>query len=754
MVRGRCESTGAALALLVLAFTLIATPPAGADFGAGQRAWDAGHVDDAVSEWRAAANGGDRRAMLALGRLYLQGLGVLQDYVEAHKWLNLAASRGEAAALAERDTLAAQMTQAQIASAQERAAAWRPGGPPAGAIPGAPAVQTGTSTPVPAASSEARRPPPEAIREAQTLLAVLGYQPGAADGIWGRRTGVAYSAFLRDAGLPSAETLTPRALYALRAIAERRGVGQAGHGATFAADTAPAPASPERSATRPASARPDALHRAAQAGDIDLLKAALAAGMDVNARDGQGWTALMHVANEGYPLLVGPLLAAGAGVEVRAPDGATALHRAAQAGNIEVLNVLLAAGADVDTRDGQGWTTLMHAVNKGYPLLVEPLLAAGAGVDVRAPDGATALLMAAAHGHTGIVALLMKAGADISIRGPKGKTPVDVARVRYGEPAVAREKGEDAAVVALLEGRTLAEIAEKKALDAIAEALAAVDHGDHNSRTASVEAARGYVAELAAQTPGTQLVTDLEEKIRRAELTPAMVRIPGGELKIRLGNGDFRRVVANGFWIGKYEVTFDEYDRFITETNRERPDDEGWGRGRRPVINVSWREANAYVQWLSDKLGERYRLPTAAEWEYAARAQGVTEYPWGKKVGKNRANCRGCGSQWDRRQTAPVGSFPSSAWGLHDIVGNVHEWTCSTHSTGFSSRECSADRKWEEDTGAKKDSLVGFLQRKANSRVARGGSWRHNGSRKLISEESTHEQTYSSKTIGFRLARD
>ena len=219
-----------------------------------------------------------------------------------------------------------------------------------------------------------------------------------------------------------------------------------------------------------------------------------------------------------------------------------------------------------------------------------------------------------------------------------------------------------------------AETAERRALDAVAEALAAVDRGDHDARAASVEAARGHVTQLAAVTPGSRRVTELEAKIDRAELIPAMVRIRGGELKLKLGGGTTRRIAAEGFWLGKYEVTFDEYDRFAEEMRRQKPDDAGWGRKRRPVINVSWTEANEYVQWLSGKLGERYRLPTAAEWEFAARAGSVTEYPWGEKVGKNRANCKGCGSQWDRRRTAPVGSFPSNAWGLHDVVGNVYEW--------------------------------------------------------------------------------
>ena len=103
-------------AMVVLVLALVAAQPARADYEAGQKAWDAGSVGEALIQWRAAADAGDRRAMLALGRLYLQGLGVIQDYVEAHKWLNLAASRGEVAALEERDALAAQMTPAQIAT--------------------------------------------------------------------------------------------------------------------------------------------------------------------------------------------------------------------------------------------------------------------------------------------------------------------------------------------------------------------------------------------------------------------------------------------------------------------------------------------------------------------------------------------------------------------------------------------------------------------------------------------------------------
>ena len=224
-------------AMLALAF--LCALPARADYEAGQQAWDAGRPDEALAQWRAAANAGDRRAMLALGRLYAQGLGAPQDYVEAHKWFNLAASRGEAVAVGERDALAAKMTPEHVMAAQALARSWRPAGVGGSVVAVEVAGTAGSTgatvtaqapaaavTPAssPAPASDAGPPPPRAIREAQALLAGLGYAPGPADGIWGRRTGRAYQAFLRDAGLPAAERLTPEALRAMRTVAKRAGV--------------------------------------------------------------------------------------------------------------------------------------------------------------------------------------------------------------------------------------------------------------------------------------------------------------------------------------------------------------------------------------------------------------------------------------------------------------------------------------------------------------------------------------------------
>jgi formylglycine-generating enzyme required for sulfatase activity len=147
---------------------------------------------------------------------------------------------------------------------------------------------------------------------------------------------------------------------------------------------------------------------------------------------------------------------------------------------------------------------------------------------------------------------------------------------------------------------------------------------------------------------------------------------------------------------------------------KHEPADRGWRRGRRPVTNVSWDDAtNEYLPWLSRKTGKTYRLLTEAEWEYAARgvrtASAVhTIYSWGDDIGRNQANCKGCGSQWDDQQTAPVGSFSANAVGLHDMHGNVWEWV----------QDCYKDTYADAPPDGRATSEVASCLR-----VIRGGSW-------------------------------
>ena len=166
-------------------------------------------------------------------------------------------------------------------------------------------------------------------------------------------------------------------------------------------------------------------------------------------------------------------------------------------------------------------------------------------------------------------------------------------------------------------------------------------------------------------------------------ILPEMVPIPMGSFRMGdIQGGGFpwmspvRTVQINyRFAIGRYEVTFEEYDHFATVMGKKLPHDMGWGRGRRPVINVSWQDAVDYARWVSEQTGNRYRLPTEAEWEYVARAGRDTAYWWGNKMIQGMANCFICGSEWDDKQIAPVGSFKPNNFEIYDTAGNVWEWT-------------------------------------------------------------------------------
>ncbi len=194
---------------------------------------------------------------------------------------------------------------------------------------------------------------------------------------------------------------------------------------------------------------------------------------------------------------------------------------------------------------------------------------------------------------------------------------------------------------------------------------------------------------------------------------PEMVIIPAGAFDMgssaQEDEGPVHQVtIPKPFAMGKYPVTFSEYDPFARATGRPLPADNGWGRRSQPVVNVSWSDAVTYAVWLSERTGERYRLPTEAEWEYAARAGTQSAYWWGDEVGHNHANCDGCGSHWDDLQPAPVGSFPPNAHGLHEMLGNVWEWV----------EDC-----WHDDyTGAPTDGSA-WLSEDCGPRMVRGGSW-------------------------------
>ena len=183
------------------------------------------------------------------------------------------------------------------------------------------------------------------------------------------------------------------------------------------------------------------------------------------------------------------------------------------------------------------------------------------------------------------------------------------------------------------------------------------------------------------------------DTFQECSVCPQMVVVPAGSFAMGspAGQGTIGEhpqhdvTIGNPFTAAKFELTFAEWDACVADDacNGHRPKDRGWGRGRQPVIDVSWDDANAYVAWLAKKSGKSYRLLSEAEYEYATRARTTTEYPWGDKIGNNNANCNGCGSRWDKKQTAPVGSFAANGFGLYDMVGNIWEWTQDCYHDGY-----------------------------------------------------------------------
>ncbi|MCI5132456.1 MAG: formylglycine-generating enzyme family protein [Candidatus Electrothrix sp. EH2] len=196
-----------------------------------------------------------------------------------------------------------------------------------------------------------------------------------------------------------------------------------------------------------------------------------------------------------------------------------------------------------------------------------------------------------------------------------------------------------------------------------------------------------------------------------------MMLLPGGRFRMgdiqRKGRKDERpvhEVKLNSFAIGRYPVTFAEYDTFCETTGRKEPKDEGWGRGRRPVINVSWKDAQAYCKWLSRETGQTYRLPTEAEWEYACRAGSESIYCFGDD--EKRLDDYAWYKENSGKKTHPVGEKKANAWGLHDMHGNVWEWCQDRYDTEYYA-ECQKQGVTKNPQGPSSGSF----------RVIRGGSW-------------------------------
>jgi len=216
---------------------------------------------------------------------------------------------------------------------------------------------------------------------------------------------------------------------------------------------------------------------------------------------------------------------------------------------------------------------------------------------------------------------------------------------------------------------------------------------------------------------------------------PLMVKLPGDSFTMGTNRYDAqptekpaRPAQVDDFYISRFEVSFNQYDAFARSTGLKPPNDQGWGRGNRPVINITWDEARAYTDWLSKQTGHRYRLPTDAEWEYAMGTGHGTIYWWGNDFQEGQEICFNCGSQWDGVSTAPVGEAKPNPFSLYDMGGNVMEWV--------------------------EDCLTINNSGNCNTRVIRGGAFNRPNETIRTTSRRGMESDSRHSTVGFRVVRE
>lgn len=227
---------------------------------------------------------------------------------------------------------------------------------------------------------------------------------------------------------------------------------------------------------------------------------------------------------------------------------------------------------------------------------------------------------------------------------------------------------------------------------------------------------------------------------------PVMIQIPGGSFRMGNTSGLIsadetprHEVTVPSFALSVYEVTYAEYDRFAKSTRRKLPDSKGDDRKTHPVVNVSWDDALAYVKWLRKQTGKRYRLPSEAEWEFAARGGQRSTYWWGTQKGVNQAHCYDCGSELNTRKPAKIGSYKPNQFNLHDTAGNLYEWVHDCYHRNYN--------------GAPDDGAV-WEGGDCSVRVVRGGSFASPASSMRVENRETFPSNKGQYNVGIRVARD
>ncbi|WP_321962285.1 formylglycine-generating enzyme family protein [Paraburkholderia sp. J7] len=226
---------------------------------------------------------------------------------------------------------------------------------------------------------------------------------------------------------------------------------------------------------------------------------------------------------------------------------------------------------------------------------------------------------------------------------------------------------------------------------------------------------------------------------------PVLIAVTPGAFTMGIDNDDaserpaHRVTISHSYALAKYAVTVAQWDACVAASACPRLSNENNVSPNAPVRDLSWDDAQQYVKWLSKISGKPYRLPTEAEWEYAARAGTETRYWWGNDMRKGTANCKDCGPPWHVEAPNDVGSFAANAFGFYDMAGGVWEWVSDCWHTSYKNAP-SDGHSWDEPN--------------CQTRVIRGGSWRDGAGYMLAATRFKYDSSVRYEANGFRVARD
>lgn len=252
-------------------------------------------------------------------------------------------------------------------------------------------------------------------------------------------------------------------------------------------------------------------------------------------------------------------------------------------------------------------------------------------------------------------------------------------------------------------------------------------------------------AEVASAPPVAKGKT-FSDPLKVGGNAPTMIWIPAGEFLMgaRDSAAQFderpqHKVSVPAFAMSIHEVTIADYMKFARATGRRAPKTGDLDQASYPVFFVSWNDAVEYSKWLSAQTGNNYRLPTEAEWEYAMRAGSTTAYPWGRKLGRDKAHCFACETGLDQRRPTKVGRFDANAFGVHDLAGNVEEWVYDCYNKNYQ--------------GAPDDGSV-FEGGDCSVRVVRGGAYSSGPKALRSSARNKFQYDAGNDSIGIRIVRE